>query len=297
VDRAYRCAGGHGFDLAREGYVNLLLAQQKRSRDPGDSREMLRGRRRFLDAGHYEPLADNLAELLVRHLPAAGEDHLVLDAGCGEGYYLRRLRSALARAGQDQVTRCGLDISKHGVRMAAGRDPDGVYAVAGTYRMPVVPSRVDVLLTHFSPVSAEDFRRVVRPGGVVLVGGPGAEHLYGLKRLVYAEPERHEPQDPLRGEPGFEPVGEHGIRYPLAVRGEGRVADLLVMTPFYWSVPDAVRDRLARLDQLDTEVDVVVHAYRRTRDDGTDAAVLQLAPVDPGPTPPAGGRARGGRPT
>src|SRR6266536_15560 len=131
-------------------------------------------------------------------------------------------------------------------------DRNGVYAVAGTYRMPVVPSRVDVLLAHFSPVSAEDFRRVVRPGGVVLVGGPGAEHLYGLKQLVYAEPERHEPQD------------------PLAVRGEGRVADLLVMTPFYWSVPDAVRERLARLEQLDTEVDVVVHAYRRTRDDGTD---------------------------
>jgi 23S rRNA (guanine745-N1)-methyltransferase len=268
----YRCGNGHTFDIAHDGYVNLLLAQQKRSRDPGYSREMLRGRRRFFDAGHYELLADSLAKLILRYLPPEGQDRLVLDAGCGEGYYLRRLRDALAHSGQDQVAMCGLDISKYGIQMAARRDSEGVYAVAGTYRMPVLPSRVDVLLTHFSPVSAEDFRRVVRPGGVVLVGSPGEEHLYALKQLIYAEPERHKPHDALFDEPKFELIAEHRIRYPLVVSGEGRVADLLVMTPFYWSVFTEVRDRLAKLDQLDTQVDVVIRAYRRSREDGTGRA-------------------------
>ncbi len=263
ADRLLRCVNAHSFDVAREGYVNLLLAQQKRSRDPGYSREMMRARQRFFDASYYKPLADDLAELILDYLPRRELDRLVLDAGCGEGYYLRRLGEALARSGEARVTRSGLDISKHGIRMAAKRDPDGVYVVAGIYRMPVLPSRVDVLLAHFSPVSAEDFRRVLRPGGVVLISGPGEEHLYGLKQLIYAQPERPKPQDVLSDEPGFELAAEHAIRYPLAIRGEGRVAELLAMTPFYWSVSDETRNRISALDQLDTEVDVVVGAYRR----------------------------------
>lgn len=99
---------------------------------------------------------------------------MVVDAGCGEGYYLRRLRALLARDGiETNTVVCGLDISKHGIRVAARRDPQGLYAVASAHRMPILPETADVLLTHFSPVSAENFRRVVKPTGVVLVGGPG----------------------------------------------------------------------------------------------------------------------------
>jgi 23S rRNA (guanine745-N1)-methyltransferase len=265
VERSYRCANGHPFDVAREGYVNLLLPQHRRSKDPGYSREMIAGRRDFFDAGHYERLADGIAELVSSHLPAGSGERVVLDAGCGEGYYLRRLRALLAREGTEQRTvLCGLDISKHGIRVAARRDPRGVYAVANSYRMPVLDGAVDMLLTQFSPVSAEDFRRVVKPGGVVLVGGPGADHLFTFKELLYETPEQHDTVDTLAGEPGFELIDTHTIRYPLTLRGPGQVANLLLMTPFYWSVSQDTRDRLAELDSLDTEVDVVVHAYRRT---------------------------------
>jgi len=253
---SYRCSNAHPFDIAREGYVNLLLPQHRRSKDPGYSKEMIAGRRDFFDAGHYEPLADAIAEQVLRYLPDGGT---VLDAGCGEGYYLRRLRMRLA---DDATVLCGLDISKHGIRVAARRDPLGLYAVAGTFRMPILAGSVDVVLTHFSPVSADDFRRVVRPGGVVLVGGPGEDHLYGLKRLLYDTPERHSPVDSLGPLDGFERVDSLSIRYPLRLRGSDQVANLLLMTPYYWSVD---RERLAGVDALDTEVDVVVHAYRHSR--------------------------------
>jgi 23S rRNA (guanine745-N1)-methyltransferase len=267
----FRCGNGHAFDVAREGYVNLLLPQHRHSRDPGYNREMIAGRRDFFDAGYYEPLADGVAEAVASRLPGT-PGRLVVDAGCGEGYYLRRLRSRLARCGGDASTLlCGVDISKHAARVAAKRDPLGLYAVAGTHRLPVLPGTVDVLLTHFSPVSAADFRRVVRPGGWVLVGGPGADHLFSLKELVYELPARHEPQAALAGEPGFELAATHRISYDLAVRGPGQVANLLLMTPFYWSVGQAARDELTRLDALDTRVDVVLHAYRRTPG-GRDAA-------------------------
>ncbi len=269
-----RCVNGHAFDVAREGYVNLLLAQYRRSRDPGYRKEMIAGRRDFFDAGHYQPLADCIAELVDGYLPDRDQP-VVLDAGCGEGYYLRRLRVRIADPERPaRPLLCGIDISRHGIRVAARRDPEGLYAVAGIYRMPILRSRVDVLLTHFSPVSAADFRRVVRPGGVVLVGGPAEGHLFSFKELLYDTPVPHEPEIALAGEPGFELTGTHRIHYKLALRGPGQVANLLLMTPYYWSASPQAREQLACIDSLDTEVDVTVQAYRRTGElpEGTQSA-------------------------
>jgi 23S rRNA (guanine745-N1)-methyltransferase len=271
VDRAFRCTNEHTFDVAREGYVNLLLPQQRRSKDPGYSKQMIASRRAFFESGHYERLADDIAELIVSYASDRSE-RVIADAGCGEGYYLRRLRRLLtARDLESRTPLCGIDVSKHAVRVAARLDPDGLYAVASTYRMPLLESRVDVLLSQFSPVSAPDFQRVVRPGGVVLIGGPGELHLFSLKGRLYDEPALHEPEEPLADDPAFEPIGVHRIRYDVALRGPGQVASLLAMTPFYWSVNQDTQESLARLDALDVEVDVVVHAYRRVGDDSPDA--------------------------
>lgn len=261
-EASFTCDNGHAFDVAKEGYVNLLLAQHRHSKDPGYSKEMIAARRDFFDRGHYQRLADDMAAVITGYLPDASA--AVLDAGCGEGYYLRRLRRHLAEAGHaDSTVLCGLDISKHGIRVAARRDPDGLYAVAGTFRMPVLPGRIDVLLTHFSPVSAADFRRVVRPGGMVLVGGPGEDHLFSFKELLYDTPTRFEPSGSLTEADGFEPVTTHRIRHKLQLRGAGQVANLLAMTPFYWSADIGTQARLAAVEEFDTEVDVLIHAYRR----------------------------------
>jgi 23S rRNA (guanine745-N1)-methyltransferase len=259
-----RCGRGHTFDLAREGYVNLLLAQHRSSKDPGYSKEMIAGRRNFFDAGHYAPLADDVARLLADQLPDA-PSRVVLDAGCGEGYYLRRLARELAARGEGSSTlRCGLDISKHGVRVAARRDPDGRYAVASSHRMPVLASSVDVLLTHFSPVSAVDFARVVRPGGLVVVGGPAQGHLYSFKQLLYDEPAEHQPADHFVGDPAFELVDAIRSRHPLHLRGADAVMNLLGMTPFFWTLNAAAQARLGQVESLDTEIDVLLRCYRRT---------------------------------
>src|SRR5487761_1291082 len=144
------------------------------------------------------------------------------------------------------------------------RDLEGLYAVAGTFRMPVLPASVDVLLTHFSPVSAADFRRVVRPGGVVLVGGPGEDHLFSFKELLYDAPERFEPSSSLSEADGFELITVHRFQYKLELRGPGQVANLLAMTPFYWTADQDTQTRLQAVKELDTEIDVIVQAYRRS---------------------------------
>jgi 23S rRNA (guanine745-N1)-methyltransferase len=262
----FTCSNRHVFDVAKEGYVNLLLAEHRHSKDPGYNKEMIAARRDFFDRRHYERLADDMAENITGYLPPGPA--VILDAGCGEGYYLRRIRRHLTGAGQaGRTALCGLDISKHGVRVAARRDTEGLYAVAGTFRMPVLPGRIDVLLAHFSPVSAADFRRVVRPGGIVLVGGPGEDHLYSFKELLYDSPARFEPSESLTRADGFEPVTTHRIRYKLQLRGAGQVANLLAMTPFYWTADQDMQARLAAVEELDTEVDVILHAYRRVAGD------------------------------
>lgn len=264
-DREFRCESLHHFDVAKEGYVNLLLAQHRQSKDPGYSKVMIASRRDFFDAGHYEPLANQLGELVAQYLSdAAGrDDKVVLDAGCGEGYYLRAIRRGFESTKANTPTLCGIDVSKHGVQIAAKRDQLGRYAVASTHAMPILDGVVDLVLTHFSPVFAASFQRVLAPHGVVLVGGPGPRHLAGLKEFIYDEVQEHGPSDPLGSDSRFERIGTHKIQYGIELRNSTDVANLLAMTPFYWSASEVVQGRLAKLETLDTPVDVVVHAYRR----------------------------------
>src|ERR1700690_2053462 len=94
----YQCAKNHTFDAARQGYVNFLLAHKKHSKEPGDSPEMIRSRRRFLDLGHYNRVSDGINEAVAGNLHGSesGRAFSILDAGCGEGFYLKRLKESLA---------------------------------------------------------------------------------------------------------------------------------------------------------------------------------------------------------
>ncbi|MAA63070.1 MAG: rRNA (guanine-N1)-methyltransferase, partial [Idiomarina sp.] len=116
VGGSWRCENGHSYDVAKQGYVNLLPVQNKRSKDPGDSKAMVQARREFLDQGYYQPLAQVLADTVF----AQGEQ-AVLDAGCGEGYYLRYLVEQAEQNGTD-LCMAALDISKWAVQAAAKRD-------------------------------------------------------------------------------------------------------------------------------------------------------------------------------
>ena len=122
---AWQCAAGHSFDIASQGYTHLLPVQNKRSRDPGDSKEMIAARRRFLEAGVYQPIAQAVAETTLAGLSPANTPGC-LDAGCGEGYYLRQLATAAKGRGQP-LALMGLDISKWAVLAGQNRTntPDG----------------------------------------------------------------------------------------------------------------------------------------------------------------------------
>ena len=253
----YLCAGGHSFDLAREGYVHLLPANRKHAKNPGDDRDMAAARNRFLSGGYYAPLREKLEALALARFPAGGA---VLDAGCGEGYYTAGLYQALSGAGLDPRL-AGVDLSKPSVRLAARRVPAGELAVASVYHLPLGDGSVDLLLDCFSPLALEEFRRVLRPGGVFLYVVPGADHLWELKQILYEEPYRNREEDiPYQG---FTYESVTPVKYTMAVAGEA-LADLFRMTPYYWRTPKAGSVCLAARERLDITAHFRIHMFRRT---------------------------------
>ena len=260
-----RCADGHCFDLAAQGYVNLLPVQNKRSLDPGDNKEMVAARRRFLEAGHYQPIADAVARAVLA-AAAPGRTLTCLDAGCGEGYYLRQLAAA---GDAHPLALLGLDISKWAVQAAAKRDgqdargaPRAAWVVGSNAGLPVLPGTLDRVLCMFGfPVYAE-FARVLRRGGELLQVDAGPDHLRELREVIYPtlKPERPAPR---QAPPGFAHLATDTLRFPVHVDGAAPIADLLAMTPHLYRATAEGRARAAALTALTMTVDVRLARYQR----------------------------------
>ena len=199
MEKTWRCAAGHSFDIARQGYVNLLPVQQKHSLHPGDTREQVASRREFLKAGFYEPIADTLVRTATE-LGCAGP---VLDVGCGEGYSSTRLTAAL---GAELV---GVDISKEAVRFAAAQHKDALWLCATAAKLPVADGAVGTLTSLFALTVPGEFRRVLRRDGYFLQVLAAEDHLLGLKSIIYPELV-FKAKDTVPREPGFELVYDSG---------------------------------------------------------------------------------------
>lgn len=266
-----RCPEGHCFDLAAQGYVNLLPVQNKRSRDPGDSKEMVAARRRFLEAGHYAPIAAAVARTVFEGA-APGQTLACLDAGCGEGYYLRQL-SAAAAVEARTLALAGLDISKWAVQAAAKRDlhdarsragahPSTAWIVGSNAGLPVLPATLDRVLCMFGFPVYPEFARVLRPGGELLQVDAGPDHLRELREVIYPalKPERPASR---AAPPGFEHLASDTLRFQIHVDGAAQIADLLAMTPHLYRASAEGRARAAALVALTMTVDVRLARYRR----------------------------------
>ena len=250
-ERTWRCEAGHSYDVARQGYVNLLPVQQKRSLHPGDTNDQLHARRRFLSAGFYAPIAAAVCELL------SGTKTL-LDVGCGEGWYLRQFGAA-----HPEAERWGLDISRDAVRLAAGADKSGHYLVASAARLPFPTGSFDAVSALFSLTIPEEFARVLAPGGRFLQVLAEPDHLEGLKSLIYPEL-LHHPKDMTPVLPGFAPVEQRELRFNIMLTSADRIRDLLSMTPHFWRITREGAQRAAEARSLRDTAHVRMNLYRLT---------------------------------
>ena len=244
------CPRGHSFDIARQGYVNLLTVQQKHSLDPGDTREQVLSRRAFLDTGLYRPIAQALIDG-AREYGARGE---LLDVGCGEGYYSARLAGALG------MHLTGMDISREAVRCAAGKYKNGLWLCATASHIPVADHSCDLLTSLFALTMPEEFKRVLRPEGYFFQVLAAEDHLLGLKSIIY-DHLIEKPKDTVPDVPGFTLVKSVPIRFPFTVEGE-QVENLLSMTPHVFRIGHDGAQRLRETKTLTDTASCVLNVFR-----------------------------------
>lgn len=266
----YQCSNNHTFDVAREGYVNLLLAHQKHSKEPGDSPEMIRSRRRFLDLGHYDRVSDGINEAIAHDLDRSEHEHAycILDAGCGEGFYLKRLKGSMAgRQGRNApIDYYGVDISKFAVRQATRRDRTIDWFVASIIDLPFATSSFDIVLNVFSPLYFMEFSRVLNDAGMLVVASPGPRHLNGLREIIYPVAREHAPSDILEKAKGlFVLSTATRINYQFELKSTGEIMDLLAMTPYFWNIDLSTRSRVEELDRLTSDVDVEIRVFTKIK--------------------------------
>ena len=219
--------------------MNLMPSGRLKAKGvAGDSDEMIRARRAFFDAGHYLPIAEAVAE-------AVGQVDVVLDAGCGEGFYLAHV---------DAPSRFGVDISKPAIKLAARKYPDMSFAVGTSFHIPLDDNSVDAVVSVFAPRPFEEFARVLRPGGFAVVVSPGEDHLRGLTDLIYREPQPHE-QRPHTEEGSVE------VWYQLHL-GQPDITHLVMMTPYWWKATAEQQEIIRAREELTVTVDVVVSTHR-----------------------------------
>ncbi len=249
VGNTFKCEAGHSYDIAREGYVNLLPPGRPSRKKAGDDKDSIAARRRFLDAGYYAPLAEAVAAAVAKHGAAT-----VLDVGCGEGYYTAHLR------GTEVV---GIDISAPGIKAAARAYPSVTFAVGNALGLPVVDGSCDAAVSVFAPVEPNEFARVVSREGIAVIAIPGANHLDAVRALLYETPRPHDEVLPLQSDERFELIDVVRVRSTITLPDNQSLSDLLTMTPYRFAVPPEVIERAVLAETpLPTTIEFVVGVFR-----------------------------------
>ncbi len=249
-EKVFSCVNRHSFDMARRGYVNLLTGTAGATH--GDNRAMITARRRFLSRGFYAPLQKAVAARAASLLEKGG---VLLDAGCGEGYYTE----AIAAACGCRVF--GFDISKEALALCGNALKDATLAVASVYHLPFPDGGADLVSCIFAPLALSEYARVLRKDGSLILVIPGPSHLFAMKSMLYETPYLNAPV-PYELE-GFTLLSKQPIAFPLSLPDQEAIADLFAMTPYAYRTPAAGRTRLASLPSLETEASFEILTYRK----------------------------------
>jgi len=243
------CANLHQFDRSKEGYFNLLPVHYKNSREPGDAKQQLVARRKFLAADYFLPLSDDLKKIVSKKITS------LLDIGCGEGHFTRLFHEHCSDA---EIY--GVDIAKAGVRLAAkGCSDKEHYIVASSHLLPVADESMDVITRIYAPSKDEELARTLKPDGSLIIVTPGKMHLIGLREKIYKIINPHpKPIAPS----GFNEVEQRSVTFDLNVPSGELTEALLKMTPFSWKLSSELMTSLVQRGVNDL-AEFQISVYRR----------------------------------
>ncbi len=233
TDRVLSCPANHCFDLAREGYVNLLPSHHRGSLAPGDTTEMISARTDFLNSGHYEQLVTALRSVL------SGMQGSLVDLGCGEGYFTSSIAEVVPNV-------YGVDISRPAIKAASKRSKSINLAVASTARLPMADKTFELATTIMAP-STDDLHRILKDGGRFIRVTPGPDHLIELKEVLYTDSRAHKRASTDLSD--FKLLKTERTTGSTELDPD-RIADLIAMTPMQFRTS---RERQIKAGELGTQ--------------------------------------------
>lgn len=257
--KSYCCDSNHHFDLAKEGYLNLLPVNQKKSKDPGDNDLMIVARRHFLEQGFYDPVITTLKKVVSKQLDANKLSFNILDAGCGEGYYSQKTFENT----QSQII--GTDISKFAIKRAAKKYKDNFYFVSSVYQLPIAPNSVDLILSIFSPIHSTEFGRVLNSNGIVVVVGPAQNHMKELAELLYDNFRPHESKITHQMGESFNILIEERKTFTIELKDTETILNLLKMTPYYYNTGKERLEKLQQCNELTVTCDFEILVFQPSK--------------------------------
>ena len=259
--RHYQCANGHSFDIAKQGYINLLPVQYKKSKNPGDSKAMVQARAHFLDTGFYKPIADNLSNIIFSHLNI-DEDQSILDAGCGEGYYLDQVMNAAQEINcTSNVSFSGMDISKPAIITASKRSKQINWVVGTNSQPPFLEQTVDLIFCVFGFHSFSGFKHILKPGGTLVLVEPGKKHLQELREIIYAEPSSEKTEIKSNNKNDYTLIDTQTLEFKIELTRNEQILDLLSMTPHLFRANSEGKASIENMDSLDLTTDIIFKIF------------------------------------
>lgn len=258
-ESSYKCGKGHCFDISSKGYVNLLLSNRMNAKLPGDNKMMVNARAEFLSKGYYSHLAKAVSGAVSEHFHGG----VILDAGCGEGYYTEDIYKTISENSYG-FKLLAIDISKFACAHTARRfkgDGRCETAAASIFHLPIGDSSADTVVTMFAPMCREEFARVIKSRGYLIMAIPGEKHLLSLKAAVYDDPypnrtDSYELED-------FEFLESRKVSRKIFIDDPADIQSLFSMTPYYYKTSPEGHRRLEALTTLETDADFEVLIYKR----------------------------------
>lgn len=253
-NKSYTCSNRHCYDLAKEGYVNLLPINSKKSKDPGDNSKMTIARRDFLQTDNYKPLADRLV-ILMKELLGSNTGN-ILDLGCGEGYYTGIISKEL-----NSFNFCALDISKVAVRYASKRYKDINFCVASAFDLPIHDNWADIVYRIYAPSSDKELNRIIKKNGYLITVTPGDRHLYQLREIIYDEVLNLSTKD--EDSETLKIISSENLKYEMNISDSKVIENLLYMTPFGWKISKEDHQKLMNQQTWNIEIDFKISVYQK----------------------------------
>lgn len=261
----FRCEENHSYDLAKEGYLNLLLVNQKSSTDPGDDSGMVTARKNFLQKNYYLPLSNAINKIVINNTKNKKDNSeiKILDCGCGEGYYLKNLKEQYADQ-NPKMDITGLDISKSAIKMAATSMKNDLFIVSNlNYELPFPDDSFDILLNIFAPKNPIEFSRVMAKNGLLIIVFPTRNHLKSLKESLGVTIDYNSKPDSVMNvfSSKFKLVDTEQIESVINLKAEDAI-ELIKMTPLYWQVD---QKKLDKMKGIATEIGFNIYTFKKIR--------------------------------